>query len=244
MPSRGTCFLCGKTGSVEYHHVFGGALRDKSTEYGLIAPLCGESCHRNGKYSVHRCKDTADRLREHFQFVFMVENKASVQDFRNVFYKNCIDLSKIEDERSYPMNIDVKTGRLTADPVLRKTAQDVSVTSFSIAVRRPHNRDGVTDYFDCVAWRSNAEFICKYFHKGDWIEIHGYTKNDKYEKNGETKKRNIIEVEGAFFGGSRVNHEEAASNGGSEYPQSEYENDPGQSQGFSDLGDDDGDLPF
>ena len=47
----GTCFLCGKTGWLEEHHVYPGPFRDKSEKYGLKVGLCGESCHRNGRYA-------------------------------------------------------------------------------------------------------------------------------------------------------------------------------------------------
>lgn len=56
----GTCFLCGKTGWLEEHHVYPGPFRDKSEKYGLKVGLCGESCHRNGRYAAHQCRETSD----------------------------------------------------------------------------------------------------------------------------------------------------------------------------------------
>ena len=60
------CFLCGCTtpsgyfDGLEVHHVFGGRTgnRDKSDRLGLTVWLCGETCHRNGKKSVHRNRET------------------------------------------------------------------------------------------------------------------------------------------------------------------------------------------
>lgn len=60
----GICFLCGKAGWLEEHHVFSGALREKSERYGLKIGLCGETCHRNGKRAVHNCRRLYSRVRE------------------------------------------------------------------------------------------------------------------------------------------------------------------------------------
>ena len=55
----GKCWLCGKVGAVERHHIFGGSNRDKSERDGLVVLLCGESCHRNGPRAAHRSAETA-----------------------------------------------------------------------------------------------------------------------------------------------------------------------------------------
>lgn len=56
----GTCFLCGKTGWLEEHHVYPGPFRDKSEKYGLKVGLCGESCltrhQTSGRNSLNRRK--------------------------------------------------------------------------------------------------------------------------------------------------------------------------------------------
>ena len=64
------------------------------------------------------------------------------------------------------LNKVIITGRLTAKPELKKTATDVSVTSFSLAVQRNYkngNGEYDTDFINFAAWRNQAEFICKYF---------------------------------------------------------------------------------
>lgn len=78
----GTCFLCGKTGWLEEHHVYPGPFRDKSEKYGLKVGLCGESCHRNGRYAAHQCRETSDALKQFWQIKYMMAHKASVADFR------------------------------------------------------------------------------------------------------------------------------------------------------------------
>ena len=206
---KGTCFLCGRTGMMEEHHVFPAALRDKSTEFGFVVPLCGDTCHRLGPKSAHGCRETADRLKAHFQAIYMVKYHASVAEWRAVWYKNYLDLDYIEDERKCLMNMSCRSGRLTADPVLHHTQNGVPVTSFRIAVRRPGPGDK-TDFFSCTAWRGTAEFVCKYFKKGKWIELDGHDENDTYEKDGKTHERNIFNVDHVFFGDGRKDNEETA----------------------------------
>ena len=59
------------------------------------------------------------------------------------------------------LNKAILMGRLTADPELRKTPSDVSVTTFTLAVDRNYGKgnDRATDFINCVAWRQEAEFI-------------------------------------------------------------------------------------
>lgn len=97
-------------------------------------------------------------------------------------------------------------GRITADPDLRYTASGTAVTSFCIAIERSMKaKDGerLTDFINIVAWQGTAEFICKYFHKGDMIAIVGEIQSRNYEdKDG--KKRTAYEVlakQASFCGG-------------------------------------------
>ena len=87
-------------------------------------------------------------------------------------------------------NLVVLTGRLTADPELKTTQSGVSVTSFSIAVQRrcKSGEEAQTDFINIVAWRQNAEFIAKYFKKGNMIGIEGSIQTRKYtDKNGNNR---------------------------------------------------------
>ena len=90
------------------------------------------------------------------------------------------------------LNVVVLTGRLTADPELRHTSNDLAVTSFTIAVNRRYARSGEerqTDFIDIVAWRNNAEFVCKYFQKGSLIAIEGSIQTRTYQdKDGNNRK--------------------------------------------------------
>lgn len=90
------------------------------------------------------------------------------------------------------MNVVVLTGRLTDDVELKVTTSGVHVCRFTLAVRRPNVKD-TTDFINCIAWRGTAEFISKYFSKGNKIEITGVLTSRKFEdKDGN--KRTVVEV--------------------------------------------------
>ena len=84
----GKCFLCGKWGMLERHHIFGGANRKKSEKFGLVVDLCGIECHREGKKAAHRCKETMDKLHQYGQKKYMREQNANKDEFRKEFGRN------------------------------------------------------------------------------------------------------------------------------------------------------------
>lgn len=106
------------------------------------------------------------------------------------------------------INKVIMTGRLTAEPELKQTPNGVHLCSFSIAQNR--GKDAPPAFFDCVAWRQTAEFICRYFHKGDGIEIVGYLDCRTYNKDGY--KRKIVEVvcDDVSFPTGKANREASA----------------------------------
>ena len=125
-------------------------------------------------------------------------------------------------------------GRLTADPELRYTPNNVAVIAFSIACQRNfQNKDGEreADFIDCVAWRQTAEFIAKYFAKGDQIGVQGRLATRVY-KGKDDKNHKVTELvvdEVSFIGSKKeqanMNHEDDTDNQ------------------FVEI-DDNGDLPF
>ena len=67
------------------------------------------------------------------------------------------------------LNVVAIMGRLVADPELRTTPAGVNVCQFRIACDRNFARQGEqrqADFVDIVAWRAQADFVCKYFSKG------------------------------------------------------------------------------
>lgn len=101
------------------------------------------------------------------------------------------------------MNKVLLLGRLTKDPELRATPSGVSVTSFTVAVNRRFKKDE-TDFINCIAWRNTAEFISKYFGKGSMIAIVGSIQTGSYEKDGQKHYTTDINVEEAYFAGSKT----------------------------------------
>lgn len=81
------------------------------------------------------------------------------------------------------LNKVILIGNLTANPELKQTPNGVSVTSFSIGVSRKYTKQGEqpqTDFLNIVAWRGTAEFITKYFRKGNSICICGSIQTRNY----------------------------------------------------------------
>ena len=72
------------------------------------------------------------------------------------------------------------TGRLTADLELKTTTSGTAVCSFTLAVRRPHQKD-VTDFIPCQTWRKNAEFLTTYGAKGALVGATGILTTRKWQ---------------------------------------------------------------
>lgn len=105
------------------------------------------------------------------------------------------------------MNKAILMGRLTKDPELRKTGNDTSVCSFTLAVdRRFKNASGQreTDFIPCVAWRQQADFASRYFSKGSRMAVVGSIQPRSWDDN-EGKRHYITEVivDEIYFADSR-----------------------------------------
>lgn len=160
------------------------------------------------------------------------------------------------------LNRVVLMGRLTTDPELRQTATGVSVLSFSIAVDRTYSGksgERQTDFINLVAWRQTAEFISRYFAKGQMIAVDGSIQTRNYtDKQGNKRTAFEVVVENVSFCGSKneagrtaqsapgatptpPKFEEPASQGES-FSVGEFSDDDfGE---FTELGTDDSQLPF
>ena len=104
------------------------------------------------------------------------------------------------------LNKIILMGRLTRDPELRQTRSGTKVASFSLAVDRDFaGQDGKreTDFIDCVAWRGTAEFVERYFSKGDAIGVDGRIQVEDYtDKNGNKRRRfEVVADQVSFVGG-------------------------------------------
>lgn len=140
------------------------------------------------------------------------------------------------------MNSAVLVGNLCKDVELKQTPSGVSCCQFTVACqRRFANKDGnrEADFINCVAWRQTAEFVAKYFRKGDRIGLQGSIMTRSYEAQDGTK-RYVTEVvaENVEFAGQK---REAAPLPEEPYAPAAQQPKDGQT-GFTEVEDDE--LPF
>jgi len=105
------------------------------------------------------------------------------------------------------MNNICLLGRLTADPELRNTPNGISVTNFDVAVDRsytPKGQEKQVDFIPVQAWRQTAEFLCKYFRKGQRIELQGSLQSRSYtDKDGNKRTAYEVVADNVFFAESK-----------------------------------------
>ena len=159
------------------------------------------------------------------------------------------------------LNHIVLMGRLTRDPEIRHTQADVPVASFTLAVDRDYSQRGTnerqTDFIDIVAWRSTAEFVGKYFTKGQLVAVSGRLQIRDWTDNNGGKRRNAeVVADNVYFAESRRDKPQGQQQQYSqpsygyappsyeEQPQYPEYNSPVSGSDFAELDDDDGDLPF
>lgn len=110
------------------------------------------------------------------------------------------------------MNKAILVGNLTRDPEMRTTPNGVSVTSFTVAVnRRYKSQDGQqqTDFINCVAWRSTAEFVAKHFTKGSRIGVVGTIQTRTYDdQNGNKRYVTEVVADEVEFAGSKTQNQD------------------------------------
>jgi single-strand DNA-binding protein len=122
-------------------------------------------------------------------------------------------------------------GRLGKDPELRRTQSGVAVATFNVAVDRDFKDKATgqraTDWITCVAWRSTAEFVEKYFAKGSQVLVAGRLQmRDWTDKDGNKRISAEVQAENVYFAGAKT------EGGQRELPE------------FEVMDDDDPDLPF
>lgn len=94
-------------------------------------------------------------------------------------------------------------GRLTADPELKSTQSGVSVCSFRIAVDRtytPKGQEKQTDFINIITWRSTAEFVSRYFRKGQLVAVQGSIQTGQYtDRDGNKRTTFDVVADNVFF---------------------------------------------
>ena len=142
------------------------------------------------------------------------------------------------------LNRVILMGRLTADPELRKTASDLSVTSFTLAVDRNYGKgaDRQTDFINCVAWRQTAEFISRYFSKGKLMALEGSIQVRNYTDKNDNKRQAVeVLVSQAYFAGDNSQKQGSAADT-KNYPPITYSS--GAPEDFTEVPGEEDDLPF
>ena len=153
------------------------------------------------------------------------------------------------------LNQVVLMGRLTRDPELRRTPNGTPVASFTLAVERDFSSretgEKQTDFIDIVAWRHTAEFVSKYFFKVQMSAVTGRLQiRDWTDRDGGKRRSAEVVAENVYFADSKRAREDSGDysprSGNLPFEDSYPSSAPfsiGESE-FSELDDDDGDLPF
>lgn len=134
------------------------------------------------------------------------------------------------------LNRIVLLGRLVADPELRTTPNGVAAATMRLAVDRDFKNketgERETDFINVVAWRSTAEFVSRYLTKGRLAVVEGRLQIRSYtDRDGNKRTAAEVVAERVYFGDSR-------REGGESAPA------PAGGEQFTELPDDDGELPF
>ena len=146
------------------------------------------------------------------------------------------------------LNVVVLMGRLVADPELKHTPGNVPVTSFRIAVDRSYVKQGAereADFINVVAWRERAEFVSKYFAKGQLIAVEGSLQSRNFVDKDNNKRTAYEVVANAvhFAESKRPAGDSQFSEPAAQQPQQQASYSTADPGDFQEIGNDD-DLPF
>lgn len=112
------------------------------------------------------------------------------------------------------LNLVVLQGRLVRDPELKKTNSGASVVSGTLAVDRDYQPGGEKkcDFIDFFAWRQTAEFMTKWFHKGNLVMVKGELHSRKWQdRDGNNRINWEVEVDETWFCGDRAKESSAVN---------------------------------
>jgi len=118
-------------------------------------------------------------------------------------------------------------GRMTKDPEYRMTQSEKPVCTFTIACERDGGAEKKTDFIDIVCFSATADFVSKWFHKGNMAAVSGRLQIREWkDKDGNNRRSAEINADHVYFGESKKRDETPAS------------------VQYTDTVDTDGDLPF
>lgn len=134
------------------------------------------------------------------------------------------------------LNKTLIQGRLVADPEVRTVGEDVHVVTVRLAVDRDRvnkeTGEREADFLDVVAWRGQADFLCKFFAKGDQVIVDGRLQSRNWtDKDGNKRTSIEIVADNLYFSGSKKSfgNQDAA---------------PAEMKQTAPVQQDDGELPF
>ena len=135
------------------------------------------------------------------------------------------------------MNKVIEIGRIATDIESKVTQSGISWATFKIAVnRRFKNAEGKrdADFLPVVAWRQTADYVKQYGHKGDRVAVCGSVQVRSYDaQDGQKRYVTEINADEIELLGSR-----------SENAQTSTQAQSMEQQGFTEVDDDDDQLPF
>ncbi len=142
------------------------------------------------------------------------------------------------------LNKVILMGRLVTDPELKYTPNNVPVVSGRIAVERDYKAAGQerrdTDFIDIVCWRNTAQFVSRYFKKGQMLALSGSLQTRQYEtKDGQKRTAYEVVCDQVYFADSK--RDSSAPSATNDFPAPQFTA-PG-SDDFEEI-DDDSQLPF
>lgn len=147
------------------------------------------------------------------------------------------------------INRAILVGRLTKDPELRRTSNDIPVTTFTVAVNRTFkNQQGEqeADFINCVVWRRQAENVAQYVNKGSLVGVEGRIQTRNYEDN-EGVRKFVVEIVADSVQFLEPKGTTPASNNQQSYQKPKNDNQTNKPSNDDDLKDidiADDDLPF
>lgn len=109
------------------------------------------------------------------------------------------------------LNKMIFQGRFTKPLELKQTANGVQVLNFTLAWNEKYGDKETNCFLNCVAYRNTAEFIQKYFDKGDLAIVEGKLTTRSYEKDGEKRYITELIVDKAHFCGSKKERDQESS---------------------------------
>lgn len=112
------------------------------------------------------------------------------------------------------LNKIIVCGRMTADPEMRSTQGGKNVTSFTLAVDRDFKQNGEkeTDFINCVAWNNTADFVARYFSKGNLAIVSGRLQTRRFEtQDGQKRTATEIVAENVYFCEGKKDKEEVGA---------------------------------